>query len=602
MIHVSVGWPLANVMEVKQTLHRDTLAAEIAGMWDKWQILRKPWLDAKKELREYLFATDTKSTSNGKLPWKNSTVTPKLTQIRDNLHANYMAALFPNENWLIWEGSDTDAVSKTKRQVIEAYMKNKCKASGFSTTISKLIYDYIDYGNAIAGHEYVSNIKIDENGDPSVVYMGPRALRISPLDINFDLAASSFDESPTIHRVLKSFGELLKDADSRPGLRYNPAILEKCKLYRRNLVDYSDMIKHAGFTVDGFNTMTSYFESNNVELLHFWGDLYDAKTGILHKDKIITVIDRIHVLRIVDNPSWLGTKPYKHVGWRLRPDNLWAQGPLDQLVGMQYRIDHLENLKADVFDLIAHPVIKIMGDTVEEFTFGPGVQIFCGDEGKVEFDRPEANALTADMQIDQYMNKMEEMAGAPKQAMGIRTPGEKTKYEVQVLENGAGRIFQSKVSWFEQNIIEPLLNSMLEESRRNLTEKDRIKIIDPDTGAARFMDITKEDIIAKGRLYPIGARHFAEQAKFTQEMTTTLQLIEQMPTVKPHISGLGAARALEHALGWESYGLVQPNIAISEQMETQKLMNSAQDSITKDSMTPGELQPEDDISLEPPTA
>ena len=581
---------MANILEVKQSAHRDTLAAEIGRLWDQWQNVRKPWLATKKELREYLFATDTKSTSNSKLPWKNSTVTPKLTQIRDNLHANYMAALFPSDDWLIWEGADKDAVSKSKRQVIESYMKNKCKASNFQTTVSQLIYDYIDYGNVIAGHEYVSQIKKDTAGNPMALYIGPKAIRVSPLDVVFDPSASSFDESPFIHRVLKSFGDLLKDVETRPGLQYDPAVVKECEKYRRNYSDYSDIIKQAGFTVDGFSSLETYFQSNNVELLHFWGDLYDAKTGILHKDKIITVIDRMKILRILDNPSWLGTKPYKHCGWRLRPDNLWAQGPLDQLIGMQYRIDHLENLKADVFDLIAHPVVKVHGTTVEEFTFGPGVVIFEGDEGEVTFDRPEAGALTADMQIDLYMNKMEEMAGAPKQAMGIRTPGEKTKYEVQVLENGAGRIFQSKVNWFEINIIEPLLNSMLEEARRNLVEKDQIKIVDPDTGAAQFLDITKEDIIAKGRLYPVGARHFAEQAKFAQDLTTTMQLMEKMPTIKPHISGKAAAKALEHVLGWESYGMFQPNVAIAEQMETQKLVNSAQDSIEQDSMTPTELQ------------
>src|SRR3990167_10513914 len=501
-----------------------------------------------------------------------------------------MAALFPSDDRLIWEGADKDAVAKEKRQVIESYMKNKCKASNFQTTISQLVYDYIDYGNVIAGHEYVSNIKNDSAGNPLVTYMGPKVLRISPLDVVFDPSASSFDESPFIHRVLKSFGELLKDVETRPGLQYDKSIVEECAKYRRNYTDYSDIIKQAGFTVDGFPSLDVYFQSNNVELLHFWGDLYDAKTGILHKDKIITVVDRMKILRILDNPSWLGTKPYKHCGWRLRPDNLWAQGPLDQLIGMQYRIDHLENLKADVFDLIAHPVIRVHGTTVEEFTFGPGTIIFEGDEGEVKFDRPDAGALTADMQIDLYMNKMEELAGAPKQAMGIRTPGEKTKYEVQVLENGAGRIFQSKVNWFEINIIEPLLNSMLEEARRNLVEKDQIKLTDPDTGAAQFRDITKEDIIAKGRLYPVGARHFAEQAKFAQDLTTTMQLMEKMPTIKPHISGKAAAKALEHVLGWESYGMVQPNIAISEQMETQKLMNSAQDSIEQDSLTPSELQ------------
>jgi hypothetical protein len=73
-----------------------------------------------------------------------------------------------------------------------------------------------------------------------------------------------------------------------------------------------------------------------------------------------------------ENPSWLGKCPIFHAGWRERPDNLYAMGPLDNLVGMQYRIDHLENLKADVFDQIAYPILKIRGD-VEDFDFEPGL-------------------------------------------------------------------------------------------------------------------------------------------------------------------------------------------------------------------------------------
>lgn len=584
---------MPNVVIATQTIEREPLAKEIANMWDKWNMGRKPWLDARRELREYLFATDTRGTSNKTLPWKNSTVTPKLTQIRDNLHANYMAALFPQENWFVWEGQDKDAVSMSKRQTIEAYMKNKLKASGFELLVSSLVNDYIDYGNVIAGHEFVSLVKQDQDGNPIATYIGPKAFRVSPLDVVFDPTASSFDESPMIHRVVKNFGELVKDAETKPEFKYSMEKIKMAANYRRNLKDYSDTIKQAGWTVDGFRTLEEYFASYNVEILHFYGDIYDWETGNLLRDYVISVIDRCHIIRMEQNPSWLGTRPYKHCGWRLRPDNLWAQGPLDQLVGMQYRVDHLENLKADVFDQIAHPVVLIKGNEVEAFTFSPGVNIHCGDEGTVEFERPEAAALNADMQIADLMQKMEEFAGAPKQAMGIRTPGEKTKYEVQVLENGAGRIFQAKVNWFEKNIVEPLLNSMLEQSRRELIGSDSIKVVDPDTGAAQFQDITKEDIIAKGKLFAVGARHFAEQARFVQDLMQTLQIAEQIEVVKPHLSGLAISKALEHALGWESYGIVKPNIAIAEQAETAKLMNVAQEHIQRSAATPTELQPGD---------
>ena len=280
-----------------------------------------------------------------------------------------------------------------------------------------------------------------------------------------------------------------------------------------------------------------------------------------------------------ENDNWIGGKPMYHCGWRLRPENLWAQGPLDQLVGLQYRIDHLENLKADVFDLIAYPVIKVKGNTVEEFEYSPGEMVFCGDEGDIEFLRPDATALQADIQINELMNRMEELAGAPKQAMGIRTPGEKTKYEVQSLENAAGRIFQSKVSWFERNILEPLLNGMLADAISNFEGIERIRSVDEDFGTEIFVEVTKDDLMANGKLYPMGARHFAEQARFIQELTQTMSVVQALPTVAAHISGKAVAKALEENMGWGNYNIVRDNVSIMEQAETQRLINQAAEDI-----------------------
>lgn len=570
---------------------KDNEARVVADTWVRWTAARTQWLNEKKELRQYLFATDTHKTTNGQLPWKNSTVTPKLTQIRDNLHANYMAALFPREDWFKWEAADSDSTSKDKRDKIESYMRTKLCASDFETLVSQLVYDYIDYGNVFAGHEYVSIVKKDPaNQEEEVVYAGPRAVRISALDIVFDATATSFDRSPCIVRRLKSLGDLQRDVKEKPDLQYNPAVLDKVNALRVAGADQIDALKNDGLIIDGFGSINQYFDSGMVELLDFYGDLYDESTKTFYKDKIITVVDRRWILRNIDNPSWTGSRPIKQCGWRLRPDNLWSQGPLDQLVGMQYRIDHLENLKADVFDQIAHPIIKIKGSTVENFTFGPGVKIQCGDDGDVTFERPEAAALGADMEIQTLMNRMEELAGAPKQAMGIRSPGEKTKYEVQVLENGAGRIFQAKVSWFERNIIEPLLNSMLEEAVRKMGAKDSVRIVDADYGTQKFVDITKDDITAKGRFYAIGARHYAEEAMFIQELNQTLQLVEKIPSVAAHISGKAVAKALSETLGWKSFGIVKDNALVTEQAETQRLAQTATENLHAEGQMPSELQ------------
>lgn len=575
---------------------QDNVAKIVADKWTTWNAARSSWLDEKKELRQYLFATSTRSTTNKKLPWKNSTVTPKLTQIRDNLHANYMAALFPNDDWFVWKGEDNEATSKQKRERIVAYMQTKLRASGFQTVVSQLILDYIDYGNVFAGHEYVCEKKVDPaTNEETVVFAGPRAFRISPLDIVFDPTAMSFSSSPCIVRRLKSLGDLEKDFAEKPGLGYDSAVVEKVKGIRVAAADTIDALRTDGMAVDGFGTLEQYLASGMVELLTFYGDIYDQSTGTFHKDMVAVVADRRWVLKFGPNESWTGERPIKHCGWRLRPDNIWAQGPLDQLVGMQYRIDHLENLKADVFDQIAHPVVIIKGQTVEDFQFGPGESVHVGTEGDVKLERPDAAALSADMEIQVLMDRMEELAGAPRQAMGIRTPGEKTKYEVQVLENGAGRIFQSKVNWFEQNIVEPLLNSMLEEAVRKFGTKDTVRLVDPDYGSEKFEDITKDDITARGKFHSVGARHFAEQAKFIQELNQTLQLVEKIPEIKAHISGKAVAKALDETLGWKTFGIVKDNAQVMEQAETQRLVQTVSESLQTEQGMPSEMQPADNV-------
>jgi len=219
--------------------------------------------------------------------------------------------------------------------------------------------------------------------------------------------------------------------------------------------------------------------------------------------------------------------------------------------------------------------------------------VFLGDEGDLEFLRPDATALQADLQINELMNRMEELAGAPKQAMGIRTPGEKTKYEVQSLENAAGRIFQSKVSWFERNILEPLLNGMLAEAIRNFEGVERIRTVDEDFGTESFVEVTKNDLMAAGKIYPIGARHFADQARFIQELAQTVQAVQAIPTVAAHISGKAIAKALEENLGWQNYKIVSDNAMIFEQAETQRLMNQvAEDIQTEAAVSPEGPPPE----------
>ena len=565
------------VAEIKQMLARENLARQLGHLYNNWWNQRQDKEEEWRELRNYLFATDTTKTTNSKLPWKNKTTLPKLTQIRDNLHANYMDALFPNDNWMKWEGASLEDTTKSKRKAIEAYLKTKLKESGFRETVAQLVYDYIDYGNSFAEVNYITEKHIDPiTKEEIVTYTGPKLERISPFDIIFNPTAKAFKDTPKFTRYVKTVGELKLDIDKRPDLQYNIDSFNKTMDVRRNITQFrlEDINKAEAYHIDGFGSLQEYYQSGLVEILEFEGTIYSEHDDELLENRIITIVDRSYVLRNIENPSYLGKDNKHHVGWRNRPDNLYAMGPLDNLVGMQYRVDHLENLKADALDLTIHPPIRIKGD-VEPFEWGPESVIHIPEDGDVDMMPPNPAAFQVNNEIGMLLQLMEEMAGAPREAMGIRSPGEKTAFEVQQLQNAAGRIFQNKVNKFEIEFLEPILNTMLETARRNLDVAEIAKVMDNDLGVADFISITKEDITAKGKLRPIGARHYAARAQLIQNIIGLFNSpIGQM--ISPHISAKQLAKMVEEYMGFEAYEFIKDNAAIFENAETQKLAMSAQ--------------------------
>ena len=577
------------IAQIKEILTKETLAKQLSALYDNWWTQRSEKEKDWREIRNYLFATDTTKTTNSKLPWKNKTTLPKLTQIRDNLHANYMDALFPNDNWMKWEGHNLEDSTYKKRRAIESYLKTKIRESGFRETISQCLFDYIDYGNCFAEINYIDEKHKDPITEEEVItYRGPKAFRISPFDIVFNPTAISFADSPKFTRYLKSIGELKKDAKYNLNLKYNKKAIAKAIDVRKNITGFrmEDINKADPMRIEGFGSLIEYYQSGIVEILEFEGDIYDQVNEKLLERRIITIIDRSYVIRNIENPSWLGKDTKQMVAWRERPDNLYGMGPLDNLVGLQYRVDHLENLKADALDLTIHPPIKIKGD-VEPFEWGPESTIHIPEDGDVEALPPNQAAFQVNNEIGQILMLMEEMAGAPKEAMGIRTPGEKTAFEVQQLQNAAGRIFQHKVNKFEIEFLEPLLNNMLEIAKRNIDIAEVSRVLDNDLGVVDFLSITKDDITARGRLRPIGARHYAARAQLIQNMLGLFNS-PMGQLIAPHISAKRLAKMVEEYMGFEQYEFIKDNAAIFEQAETQKLVGQMQQNMEASQQIPVE--------------
>lgn len=569
--------PSDKVASLKTFLEPDQIGSFVANTWDKYtnqmSTKRADWAEVDK----YLFATDTTSTTNQSLPWTHTVTIPKLTHIRDNLHSNYLSSLFPNDKWLTWVGHTADASKKDIAKTMTAYMENKTREGGFRTTVSRMLHDYTDKGVAFSMPAF--EVRYKTTKDERVAdFIGPKAVRISPYDIVFDPTASSFENTWKIVRSVKQIGELRKLAITDPDQKFWEKALERRGEFDNRFggISDDDWEKASQYSVDGFGSLSEYYNSGSIEVLEFYGDYYNEQTKELEMNRVITVVDRTTVVRNVESLTYGGKDQIRMVGWRLRPDNLWPMGPLDNLVGMQYRLDHIENMKANAVDLAILSPTKIIGD-VEEFVYEPLAEIHIDskDSDVQHLERNLNTIFTANDEVSALEQRMELYAGAPREAMGIRTAGEKTAFEVQALENAAGRIFQEKIIQFEL-FLEQILNDMMEMSHRHLEQSDLIRIVDQDIGVVQFKSITKEDITADGILRPVGARHFAQQAQELQNLTGIFNS-PMGQLIAPHTSAIAMTKFIEDVIDLRGYQLFKPNIAVSEQQETQAIVSQAQE-------------------------
>lgn len=566
---------------VGEVITPDLKASELCRQWMVFENQRMPWKKLMEEINRYVYATDTSQTSNASLPWKNKTTIPKLCQISDNLYSNYTMTIAPKDKYIFWEADNADDNSVKKRNTIQNIAKYWIKYPRFKQELFKCILDYIHKGNAFATVEWIDE-RVQQKDKTQTGYVGPMMRRLSPLDVTCNPTADDFLHSPKFIRTIMSMGELkeyleqISNDENRVAYQNLFDYLVEIRTRARGL--YGDWVERdAIYQMDGFGSFQQYLISNTVEVITFYGDYYDADSNILAKNRVITLVDRHKIMDDKANPSFFGYPPIFHAPWRKRVDNIYGMGPLENLIGLQYKIDHLENMKADMMDLSTYPVQKIKG-FVEDFVWQPGEKIFTSEDGDVELLQPNINIQQLVAEIAMYMNLMEEMAGAPKEAMGFRSPGEKTKYEVQRMESAASRIFQNKINQFEEFILEPILNAMLELARRNMTNMISIPVNDEEFDIQVFQELTVEDITGTGRIVPRGARHFAEQAEMVQNM----QGLFNSPGwqfVSQHFSSIELAKMYQEVFDLKDYNLVTPYINIAEQADAQRKVQILQEQL-----------------------
>lgn len=578
---------MPNTLEIAQLQQPDGLARAIANKFVCWETAKEGWYLNAKETLENLYATDTKAIYNQTRDFDNSTHIPKITQIRDMLITYYLDAMFSLPDFVDWEAYDYASTNLETKNTLKNIIKQMLHDSQFKPTIRELVEDYVDYGNA-----FVTAVPVIEKLNDSVIYDGPKATRINPLDIFFDPLATSFEKSPKIIRSLTTIGELMKAAEELPedAAMYKEAVRkaveQRTQIYNTiTAASNKDQIVDDMCRIAGLSSWTQYYSSDLVEILTFYGDLYDIETKTLHKNSRIVVMDRCKVLLEENIKDYGFNCNIFKAGWRDRKDNLWSMSPLDNIKGMQFNVDFLENKRADIFNFISNPIFVTRGDVeMPEYPF-PGCRIDIDTDSEVTMLRPDTTALQADLYINQYMTLMEEMAGTPREAMGFRTPGEKTAFEVSELNTAASRLFNEKVRKFEEEMLEPLLTLMLRVFLSSPNRIAKVKMVDGD-GVITFVDVNLDALSANGRFVATGSNTYTEKARIAQ---TLLQLgnsaLMADPLIANNFDPEQMAKIITYATGLDKFpALLKNNARVDAELDMRKAAEFSQQQLEETQM------------------
>lgn len=537
---------MSQTFDIMTSIDRDSDAVAIADKWQTWESSKQEWNRRYQETLQYLYATSTDeiySQAGTREDYASNTHIPKLTQIYDLLCTYYGEALFSLSDYITWDGEAKDTLALTKRKHIKDFVKGMLNKGGFREKTLKLLQDYVAAGNPFVMPEWHQEFKIDDRGNKTLVWEGAVARVIDPLDIVFDPTCKDFAHSPKIIRSVVSIGDLKLMSQSSETMQkaFDKMIKNRQKVMAA--VTAGDNIKGDALSIAGFGNLSSYMCSDTCELLEFYGDLYDISTDTLKSKKKIIIMDRSVVLSEED---MLPINNYNYIfkgGWRDRPNCLWSMSALENLLGMQYRIDFLENKRADCYDFISNPQIVEKGDVTSPEVVGPGARWHCDKDADVRYLSPDSTILTADTYIAMYEQKMDAFAGAPKEALGFRTPGEKTAFEVQQLMNAATRIFNRQIRKFEVEVFEPIVNSMYELFLyMKKGQKISIKTTNDKYQTPTIIDVSVDDLRGDGAIRAVGSEYYSDRAQTAQTLmqlgnSSLFMAPEVLANISPKVLG-----------------------------------------------------------------
>ena len=542
-------------------MHKEDLASYVLSRYEIFQNARSEvedsWLECwakylnTPETEGYLKSSALKRVGDVEVNWRHRLSSGKAYEAVETVLGYLMSATFPNRDWFGVEPVVPAAVDEDNLQVarlIKKHLTNKLDESGFKSQWATFLRVLTITGTAVMAipwrTEYNNRRVRSKTVDPATgeetyiaeevaynVYDAPKLEVLSNFDVYVDPTVGDPNEGDFIRKFTKTKAELLQLIDE--GV-YDFPKEDVLKISSDNGWDLSNTHKHTLKTFEGIDTQP-WSPSELVELIEFWGDVYDNETGECIKDQVVTLLNG-EVIAWEDNPFWCG-KPFIIGTYSKTGNSPYGFGGVQPVLGMLHELDIVTNQRLDNLELAINNMWTLRSDGVlqpEEVYTEPGRVLLVGDHGDLQPLTQQNQAWAVTYQeaglLEQSIDKSfgtGNYISSNQQRSGERV----TATEVAAVREAGGNRLSTVHKHIEETALIPFLAKLFSLVQQFTIAPVTVRVAGDGADEYNYFELEPTDLNMQVKLRPVGSDNVIERREYVQSRLEFVQSISGIPEV-----------------------------------------------------------------------
>jgi hypothetical protein len=481
--------------------------------------------------------------------WRHKLTGAKAYEATETIVGYLMAATFPNRDWFgVEPTAPHDEDNLQLARLIKRHITNKLDESGFKSQWAVFLRQLVITGTSVIAlpwrvdedtrYEHEKLEKADPEDDDTYraveisykTYDAPAISTLDMFDCYIDPTVSDPNKGAFIRRLTKSKGELVDMMEDG--------------LYDLELKDILEAEDCSNTTSGSRKTQIRTFEglTNNdwaptelVQLIEYWGDVYNNETGELDKNMLVTMMGS-KVISYERSPFWCG-KPFIIGTYSMTGHSPYGFGGIQPVLGLLHQLDIITNQRLDNLELSINGMWTLRSDGVlqpDDVYTEPGRVLQVSDHNDLMPLQSQNQSWAVTYQegglLEQTVDKSfgtGNYISSNQQRSGERV----TATEVAAVRDAGGNRLSTVHKHIEETALIPFLAKLFTMVHQHTMEPVTVRVAGEGADEYGYWELEPTDFNSPVKLRPIGSDNIIERKAYVQARLEFVQAVSGLPDV-----------------------------------------------------------------------